>query len=316
MRAATAAAAEPWLVDYGPGLGAAVSFSIADVLSKVVFASGMDVLSLITLRGILAAGIFWFWLRVAPPRVPHSPRARLISIGLGVLFSANIFGLMFAIQVLPLSIAILAYFVYPLVTGIAAAALGLEQLGWRGSVTAVAAFCGLVLMLGTQPGELAPIGLLAAFGAAICRVASLLVTRAALGGTDARATTWYSLAPAALVFIAVSLFTGTFRPPLTAGGWIAFFGMGVTTTLSTLWIFVSTARIGAFRTALTMNLEPVLSSAFSFALLGEDVSGLQLIGGTVMVGALCAFQLHRTTALSLRGSAVQIIGRHSGGDRR
>ncbi len=220
-----------------------------------------------------------------------------------MLFAANNFGLLYAIQVLPLSIAILAYFVYPLVTGIAAAALRLERLGWRSFVTAVAAFCGLALMLGTQPAVLAPIGLLAAFAAAICRVVGLLITRAALGGTDARVTTWYSLAPAALVFVAVSLFTGTFNPPLTGAGWVAFFGMGVTTTLSTLWIYVSTARVGAFRTALVMNLEPVLSSVFSFALLGEAVTGLQLVGGGVMVAALCAFQLRRRTPLPLRGLA-------------
>lgn len=297
---ATAAitAPEPRLADFGPGIGAALSFSVADVLSKVVFASGMDVLSLITLRGILAAGFFWVWLRASPPRVPHSPRARAISIGLGVLYAANIFGLLFAIQVMPLSIAILAYFVYPLVTGIAAAALGLERLGWRSFLAALAAFGGLALMLGTQPGSLAPIGLLAAFGAAICRVVSLLVTRAALGGTDARVTTWYSLAPAALLFVAVSLFNGTFHPPLTTGGWLAFLGMGVTTTLSTLWIYVSTARVGAFRTALAINLEPVLSSLFSFALLGEAVTGLQLVGGGIMVAALCGFQLGKPSPRS------------------
>ena len=97
-----------------------------------------------------------------------------------MLFAGNIFALIYAIQVLPLSIAILAYFVYPLVTGIAAAAIGLERLGWRSFATSVVAFCGLVLMLGTQPGVLAPLGLLAAFGAASCRVVMLLVTRAAL----------------------------------------------------------------------------------------------------------------------------------------
>jgi len=299
---ASVAAAEPRLADYGPGIGAALSFSIADVLIKVVFASGMDVLSLITLRGILAAGFFWAWLRAAPPRVPHSPRARLISLGLGVLFAGNIFALIYAIQVLPLSIAILAYFVYPLVTGIAAAAVGLERLGWRDFATSVVAFCGLVLMLGTQPGYLAPLGLLAAFGAALGRVAMLLVTRAALGGTDARVTTWYSLAPAAAIFVGASLFTGTFHPPLTAAGWVAFFGIGVTTSLSTLWMYVSTARVGAFRTALVSNLEPVLSSLFSFAVLGEAVAGLQLVGGGVMVAALCAFQMRRgSRPLLLRG---------------
>lgn len=107
-----------------------MSFSAADVLSKVVFASGMDVLSLITLRGILAAVVFWCWLRAAPPRVPHSPRARLISIGLGMVYAGNMFGLLYAIQELPLSIAILVYFIYPLVTGIVAAGWGWS--GWAG----------------------------------------------------------------------------------------------------------------------------------------------------------------------------------------
>ena len=284
---------EPRLADFGPGIGAALSFAVADVLSKVVFASGMDVLSLITLRGVIAASIFWLWLRAAPPRVVHSPRARLISIGLGVLFAGNVFGLLLAIQLMPLSVAILAYFIYPLLTGIAGAVLGIERLSWRSFITALVAFCGLALMLDAQPGTLQPIGLIAAFGAAITRVISLLVTRAKLGGTEARLTTWYSLLAAAMVFVAASLMRGTFNPPLTDVGWIAFAGMGVTTTLSTLWIYVSTARVGAFRTALTLNLEPILSSVFSVALLGEIVSGPQILGGVVMVGSLCMFQLRR-----------------------
>ena len=287
------AESEPRVIDYGPGVGAALSFAVADVLSKIVFASGMDVLSLITLRGVLAGGIFWCWLRASPPRVPHSPRARLISLGLGVLFAANVFGLLLAIQLMPLSIAILAYFIYPLLTGITGAALGIERLSLRSLAVAVTAFCGLALMLQAQPGAVQPIGLLAAFGAAIARVITLLVTRAKLGGAEARLTTWYSLLAAGIVFVVASLLSRSFNPPLTDAGWIAFLGMGVTATLSTLWVFVSTARVGAFRTALVMNLEPILSSMFSVALLGEMVTGLQVVGATVMVVSLGMFQFRR-----------------------
>jgi probable blue pigment (indigoidine) exporter len=287
------AIAEPRVVDYGPGIGAALSFAVADVLSKIVFASGMDVLSLITLRGVLAAGVFWLWLRASPPRAPHSPRARLVSLGLGLLFAANVFGLLLAIQLMPLSVAILAYFIYPLLTGIAGAVLGIERLSRRSLAIAVAAFCGLAIMLDAQPSAMQPIGLTAAFGAAIARVISLLVTRAELGGTEARLTTWYSLLAAAIVFVVASLLNRTFTPPLTDAGWIAFLGMGVTTIVSTLWVYVSTARVGAFRTALVMNLEPILSSMFSVALLGETVTGLQVFGATVMVVSLCMFQRRR-----------------------
>ena len=294
--AAAAAASDSRLTDYAPGLGAALSYSAADVLSKVVFASGMDVLSLIALRGILVTIGFWFWLLAVPPRQPHSPRARAISIGLGLLFAGNIFGLMYAIRVLPLSIAILVYFTYPMLTGIVSAAIGLERIGWRSFAIALAAFGGLALMLDAQPSVLSVSGLIAAFLAALSRVIGLVVTRAALNGTDARLTTWYSLAPSAVVFALALLLRGTVHLPLTNGGWAGFFGMGFATTFATLWIYVSTARIGAFRTALAMNLEPVLSSLLSFALLGEAVTSLQLLGGAVMVAALCTFSLSRQPA--------------------
>lgn len=286
-------AAPTRLPDLLPGLGAAVSFSVADVLGKVVFASGMDVLSLVTLRGVLAAAFFWWWLHVSPPRLRHNRRQRWVAIGLGVLFSANIFGLLLAIKLLPLSIAILAYFVYPLLTGLAGAVFGIERLSWRSFLTALTAFGGLALMLGAQPSDLPATGIIAALAGAVFRVISLLLTRAELQGTDARATTWYSLGPVAVIFVVISLLVGEFNTPDSWIGWAAFIGMSISTTLSTFLIYVSTDRVGPFRTALLMNLEPVLSSCFSFAFLDEPATLLQLSGGAIMVAAICAFQFRR-----------------------
>ena len=71
------------LSDLLPGLTAAVSFSIADILLKVVFASGMDVLSLASLRGVLVVVFFALWLRLSPPARPHTPRERWIALAIG-----------------------------------------------------------------------------------------------------------------------------------------------------------------------------------------------------------------------------------------
>ena len=48
----------------------------------------------------------------------------MIALGIGLLFSVTMFGLLQSIALLPVSIAILAYFVYPLLTGLAGAATG------------------------------------------------------------------------------------------------------------------------------------------------------------------------------------------------
>jgi drug/metabolite transporter (DMT)-like permease len=58
-------------------------------------------------------------------------------------------------------------------------------------------------------------------------------------------------------------------------------------------MFVSIARIGPFRTALIMNLEPLVATLGSIALLGEVLTPMQAAGGALMIVALCAFQMRR-----------------------
>jgi drug/metabolite transporter (DMT)-like permease len=99
--------------------------------------------------------------------------------------------------------------------------------------------------------------------------------------------------PSTAIFLLFSLTTQTWNPPQSTLGWAAFVGMSVTSTISVLAIFISITRIGAFRTALIMNLEPLLSTLASVALLGEVLRPVQAVGGMLMLVALCAFQLRR-----------------------
>ena len=281
------------LADLAPGIIAALSFSVADILLKVVYDAGMDVLSLVSLRGVLVVLFFVVWLRAAPPRRRHTKRERLIALALGLLFAATMFGLLQSIALLPVSIAILAYFIYPLLTGVAGAITGVDRLGMSGLLTALAAFVGLGLMLGHQFHSLAPLGIACAFGAAGARVVSLLLTRVYLSGTDARLTTWYSMVPSTALFIALLAIAGTFTMPQTEAGWAAFAGVSITSTLSTLLIYISTNRIGPFRTALIMNLEPLVTTVLSVWLLGEVLTWVQWMGAAIMLVALCAFQVRK-----------------------
>jgi drug/metabolite transporter (DMT)-like permease len=69
--------------------------------------------------------------------------------------------------------------------------------------------------------------------------------------------------------------------------------MSVATTVSILFIFVSTVRIGPFRTALIMNLEPLIATILSALILGDVITPLQAAGSGIMLAALIAFQLWR-----------------------
>jgi drug/metabolite transporter (DMT)-like permease len=280
------------LAQIGPALLGASSFACADVLSKVVLNAGADLLTLSAIRGVLGVAILYGWLRFNP-RPDFPPRAKWIALGLGVLFAGNVFLLFKAFETVTVPIAILTYFVYPLLTGLAAAATGLEKITWRGAVAALVAFLGLMLTIGAHPTALAMVGILAALAAAVCRVVMLLVTRATLQGTDALQITWYSMISSTVLFVAAALAAQHFQPPATTLGWVCLVALSVAIMMGILGVFSSTGRIGPFRTALFMNLEPLLVTIGSALFLGEFITPLQAFGGAVMIAALVAFQLRR-----------------------
>ncbi len=275
-----------------PGITAGIALGVSDVLTKIVIGTGADVLTILSFRSLVGIAFVATWLRFGP-KPQADRRVRLISLGIGLLFSALIFCLFKAIAAIDVSTAVLSYFTYPLLTGIAASIFGLEPLRWRGLLCAVAAFCGLAIMLGAHPAGLAFAGVAYAIGAGCCRTAVLLITRAYLVGADARLTTWYSMLSSTAVFIAVSVEQQNWNAPQTSLGWICLVVMSLATTASILFVFVSTLRIGPFRTALIMNLEPLTATILSALVLGQVITPLQGLGSAIMLAALVAFQLWR-----------------------
>jgi drug/metabolite transporter (DMT)-like permease len=275
-----------------PGIAAGVSLGISDALAKIIFASGADVLTLLSFRSVVGMVFIASWLFFGP-RPKASRRVKLISLGVGILFTGLIFCLFKAIAAVDVSTAILSYFTYPLLTGLAASAIGLEPLRLKGLVCALAAFVGLGIMIGAHPAGLAFAGVAYAIGAACCRTAVLLVTRAYLLGADPRLTTWYSMISSTVVFVAASAIQQDWQPPQTNLGWTCLVFMSLATTAAILFVFVSTLRIGPFRTALIMNLEPLTATLLSTLLLGDILTPIQIIGCGIMLASLVAFQLWR-----------------------
>ena len=275
-----------------PGIAAGISLGISDVLAKIIFAAGTDVVTMLSFRSVVGLAFVASWLRFGPKPAADA-RVRSISLVIGVLFTGLIFCLFKAIEAIDVPTAVLSYFTYPLLTGLTASFAGFEPLRLKGVWCALAAFFGLAIMIGAHPAGFVFAGVAYALGAACCRTAVLLVTRAYLVGADARITTWYSMISSTAIFVAVSAATQTWHPPQTALGWSCLVGMSLASTAAILFIFVSTVRIGPFRTALIMHLEPLTATLMSALLLGEVITPIQGLGSAIMLAALVAFQLWR-----------------------
>jgi drug/metabolite transporter (DMT)-like permease len=276
----------------GPGIAAGTSLGISDVLAKIVLASGVDVVSMLSFRSLVGLAFVASWFRFG--RRPFAnAQVRIVSIIVGVIFAGLIFCLFKAIDTIDVPTAVLSYFTYPLLTGLTAAFAGLEPLRRKGLLCALVAFCGLALLVDAHPAGFALAGVAYAIGAAGCRTAVLLVTRAYLVGADARLTTWYSMLSSTAIFIIASFGQGAWNMPNSGLAWTYLIALSLGTTAAILFIFLSTVRIGAFRTAVIMHLEPLTATVLSGFLLGQVITLLQALGVIIMLAGLIAFQLSR-----------------------
>ena len=273
-----------------PGVAAAIALGISDVLAKIIIGSHCDVLTMLSFRSVVGLAFMTLWLRLGP-KPSTDARIRWVSLAVGAMFAGLIFCLFKAIEANDVPTAVLTYFAYPLLTGLVASATGLERLSWQGAVCAIVAFFGLAIMIGAHPAGLVMAGIAYALAAACCRTGVLIVTRAFLADADARLTTWYSVLAQLVIFVVVSLATQTWQPPQTDLGWTALIAMSIATTAGILFVFVSTIRIGPFRTALIMNLEPLTAMVLSALALAEIITPMQAAGSIIMLAALVAFQL-------------------------
>jgi probable blue pigment (indigoidine) exporter len=276
----------------GPGIAAGTSLGISDVLAKIVLLGGVDVVSMLSFRSLVGLAFVATWFRFGR-RAAATAKVRIISIVVGIIFAGLIFCLFKAIETIDVPTAVLSYFTYPLLTGLAAAFAGLEPLRWKGMVCAIVAFCGLALLIDAHPTGFAVAGVAYAIGAAACRTAVLLVTRAYLVGADARLTTWYSMLSSTIIFVLAASAQQAWAMPQSGLGWTCLIALSLATTAAILFVFLSTVRIGAFRTAVIMHLEPLTATILSGFVLGEIFTPMQALGVVVMLGGLIAFQVWR-----------------------
>jgi probable blue pigment (indigoidine) exporter len=275
-----------------PGIAAGTSLGISDVLAKIVLLGGVDVVSMLSFRSLVGLAFVATWFRFGRHAAANT-QVRVISMVVGVIFAGLIFCLFKSIATIDVPTAVLSYFTYPLLTGLTAALAGLEPLRWKGMVCAVVAFCGLALLIDAHPAGFAVAGVVYAIGAAACRTAVLLVTRAYLVGADARLTTWYSMLSSTIIFVLASTAQQAWTMPQSAIGWSCLIALSLATTAAILFVFLSTVRIGAFRTAVIMHLEPLTATILSGFVLGEIFTPMQALGMVVMLGGLIAFQVWR-----------------------
>ena len=213
-------------------------------------------------------------------------RDGLVAAGLGWVTVLYTWSLLSAIEILPVPLAILVFYLFPVFTTFIVAMMGWERLKRINIIAAFVAFAGLALALGVSGGGLNLLGVayaaVAALGLALVSAVSSCVIRSG----DPWQATLYMAATAALTFVLITILFGEFRLPTTETGWWGFIDTNLVYAAAMIGYFVAISMIGPGKTTLYSNIEPLIAIGAAFILLDQVLSPLQILGVVVVVGAL------------------------------
>ena len=278
-------------------LGSAACFSTLGVFGKLAADAGANVATTLLARFGLAAALCWLVLGIGGgiPAIRRAPRrVVLVGLGLGAAgYSLQSTFFFTAIENADVSLVSLVLYTYPAFVTVAALALGRAEPSLRiGSALAVASV-GLVLVLLTAgTGSLDLRGALFALAASVTYTTYILISDRIVGAVDPFALSTLVLTGATASFAVAGVATGSLELSLGADAWLWLVLIAlVSTVVAVAAFFAGLRRVGPSEAAILSTFEPVVTVVLAFLVLGERLTGAQLAGAVLVLGAVIVLQL-------------------------
>jgi drug/metabolite transporter (DMT)-like permease len=272
-------------------LTSAVAFAVANTSASLAFQGGSNPITLAAVRFVLPALVLVIWLTAQGRSVWLPRRDGCIAVVLGVLTAAYTWALLSAIGAIPLALAILTFYLFPLVATLILGFFGWEKLGWQTIAAIIVAFAGLALALDPRVGHVDLAGMTLAFVAALGLGVVVAVSSRVLRAGDSRPVTFYMAAVSAILLIAFCAVQSNFVLPHTTLGWIGFVTSSILYAFAMIAFFIAVSKIGPSRSSLLCYAEPVFAAGLGVVLLGEGLALVQISGILTVVSALVGVTL-------------------------
>ncbi|MCW3005079.1 MAG: family transporter [Conexibacter sp.] len=284
----------------------ACAFGAMAIFAKEAYATGATVVTLLAVRFLLAAALFWAlaaWRGAALP----GRRTIFVGLGLGALGYATQAGLFFgALTRIDASLTSLLLYLYPTLVFGGAVVLGRERITGRriGALGLASAGTALVL-LGGSLGALDGVGVAMAVGAAFVYAGYILVADRVVGTTDPFMLSALVTTGAAASMLLVGGGSGSLDFGFAAAGWgwIAAMALG-STVLGVSAFFVGLRDVGPATASIVSTIEPAVTVALATAIYGEALGPSQLAGGVLVLGAVVVLQLRGRAAGTVAGDVA------------
>jgi len=267
----------------------ALFFGAAPTFARLAFDGGIDALSLQVFRFAIAFVCVTATMALIRemPRIDRGLLLRLLLLAFCTGFAS--FCYMTSVRYVSVAVASLTFFTFPLLVGPLSHIFGLERLTPRFVIATVVAFAGLCLVLG---GDIALdwIGVIMAFSAGVAVAFSFIVSRPLVQQVPPMTMSAFSTGISGLAFFAWGLAATGPTLPDTSAGYIGLVGNSVCYAIGLCSLYAAIHRLGAVRSAILINAEPLVSVAAALLILGQAIAPLQIAGTVVVVAAIVMVQ--------------------------
>ena len=274
-------------------LASAIAFGAMAIFGKLAYDDGATVGTLLSVRFLIAALLFWLLVLVTGAArslraLPRRDICLALALG-GVGYSAQAGAYFAALQRLDASLLSLLLYTFPAIVMLAAIVLGRERASRRKGVALGFASVGLFLVLaGASAGALDSAGVMLGLAAAFIYSAYILVSSGIAERTGPLILSALVCTGAATTLTLGGAVAGDLQPGgvSAAGfGWLAAMAV-VSTVIAVTLFFEGLKRVGPTTASILSTAEPVTTVALAFLVFGESLSAVQLAGGALVVGAV------------------------------
>src|SRR2546423_639012 len=272
-------------------IGVASAFASNHLCARIAFNNGTSVTTGVSVRATITALVLLALMRFqgVPLAIPSDLRLRTLFAGL--LIAAQSYCLYSAVAIIPPALALLVFQTSPMLYVLLMWAVGKEPPRWSALMPMAVALAGLALALNLRPAHFdadwaaVRAGVGWAFASGACMAVVYYLNANALKPLDGRLRTFAMTAVTRIVLVIAGSAAGAQALPQASAGWAGLALLTVFYGIAMLSLFFTLPRVPTTTTA-ALNFEPIALLVLGWVVLGFTVTGLQLVGAFLTVGAI------------------------------
>jgi drug/metabolite transporter (DMT)-like permease len=267
-------------------LAAAAGFALANTLGAMAYQGGSNPLTVAATRFLAPTAALVIWLRLGGVSLLLPRRDAIAAALLGIVTALYNWALLRSFSSIPFALAVLIFYLFPLLAAVIVAGLGWERFAWKTAAAIVLALAGLALALDVRGSSLDITGMALAFFAAVGLAVVIVISSRVFGKGDARPLTLYMAAAASVVLLILCAASGDLALPRTFSGWIGFAAAAAFYGCAMIAFFIAVSIIGPVRTSLLSDADAVISAGLGVVVLGQALTLVQIAGIAIVILAL------------------------------